>query len=67
MKCAGCDEVHGLPNCQADIGESPLIRLESEVAMLGFCSNGCRNRWEHWVNMASGWEIVAYPPEAKDS
>jgi len=41
MECAGCDPEHGLPNCKVD---DPLIRLESDVAILGFCSNDCRDR-----------------------
>ena len=55
MECAGCDPEHGLPNCKVDVGDDPLIRLESDVAVLGFCSNDCRDRWGTWVEWASTW------------
>ena len=44
--------------CDIDVGDAPLVVIDSEIATLGFCSSVCRDRWEEWVAEAGTWPIV---------
>ena len=49
MMCCGCDS-NGTPNCTIEVGEHPLVKIETEAGTIPFCSSVCRDHWEQWLS-----------------